>query len=77
MDEVRCRRCESTGEALATPPLPGPPGEAVLQHTCQPCWEIWRGEQVKLINEHKLSPANPEHYTFLVEQMKGFLNLPG
>jgi Fe-S cluster biosynthesis and repair protein YggX len=75
MASVRCSRCESTGDALERTPLPGAPGELVLARTCRACWELWRGEQVKLINEHKLSPANPEHYTFLVDQMKVFLKL--
>ena len=75
MGQVRCLRCESTGDGLESAPLPGPPGELVLAHTCRSCWEVWRGEQVKLINEHKLSPANPEHYTFLVDQMKEYLKL--
>lgn len=75
MTELHCRRCESKGEGLATAPLPGPPGELVLARTCRSCWGLWRGEQVRLINEYKLSPANPEHYTFLLEQMKAFLKL--
>lgn len=75
MGKVNCRRCDSMGVGLATAPLPGTPGEAVLAQTCQTCWDVWRGEQVKLINEHQLSPANPEHYAYLVEQMRGFLKL--
>ena len=75
MAEVRCRRCDSTAEGLDAAPLPGAAGELVLTHTCTACWEIWRGEQVKLINENKLSPANAEHYDFLVEKMNDFLKL--
>jgi Fe-S cluster biosynthesis and repair protein YggX len=77
MGSVSCRRCDSTAEGLGATPLPGVPGEQVLQQTCRSCWDAWRGEQVKLINEYRLSPANPEHYAFLVEQMKGFLKLQG
>jgi len=75
MASVRCRRCEAEGRGLDAAPLPGAPGELVLGRTCRACWELWRGEQVRLINEHKLSPASPEHYAFLVEQMTGFLKL--
>ena len=75
MATVHCRRCDSTGEGLAAAPLPGAPGELLLGRTCRSCWDVWRGEQVKLINEHSLSPANPEHYAFLLEQMRGFLKL--
>ncbi len=75
MAEVRCKRCDRTAGGLDDPPLPGPAGELVLAGTCKSCWEIWRDEQVKLINENKLSPANTEHYEFLVGQMKTFLKL--
>lgn len=76
MPEVKCLRCATAGEGLDRPPLPGESGELVAKHVCRSCWELWRGEQVKLINENKLSPANAEHYSFLLEQMKGFLKLP-
>ena len=75
MAEVRCKRCRETAEGLASAPLPGAPGESVLAQICRSCWEIWRGEQIKLINEHKLSPAKPEDYAFLVEKMKDYLSL--
>ncbi len=75
MAEIQCRRCDSTAEGLGAAPLPGVAGEMVLAHTCTGCWEIWRGEQVKLINENKLSPANAEDYDFLVGRMKDFLKL--
>ena len=75
MAEVRCRRCDSTAEGLQAAPLPGVVGETVLAQTCTSCWEIWRGEQVKLINENKLAPAKAEDYDFLVDRMKDFLKL--
>ena len=75
MGNVQCRRCDSEGQGLASAPLPGSAGEMVLSQTCQGCWDLWRGEQVKLINENKLSPAQTEHYDFLLEQMRSFLKL--
>ncbi len=73
--QVSCSRCGSTAPGLAGAPLPGPVGRAVLDHACAACWKEWLGAQVILINEQGLSPANPEHFDFLVEQMKTFLNL--
>ena len=75
MAEVLCRRCDSTGQGLDGVPLPGPVGLLVQSQTCRECWDLWRGEQVKLINEHKLSPAKREDFDFLVDEMKGFLKL--
>jgi Fe-S cluster biosynthesis and repair protein YggX len=75
MVELRCRRCDSAAEGLGAAPLPGAVGQLVLAGTCCACWDLWREEQVKLINENKLSPAKAEDYEFLVDRMKGFLKL--
>jgi len=75
MAQLTCSRCGSTAEALEKAPLPGEVGQLVQARTCPNCWTEWLETQVKLINEHKLSPADPEHYAFLLEQMKGFLGL--
>jgi len=31
--------------------------------------------QVRVINEYRLMPAEPQHYEYLLSQMKAFLNL--
>ena len=75
MAEVDCSRCGSTGPGLERPPLPAPEGELVLDQTCAACWREWLRMQVMLINEHRLSPADPEHYRRLVGEMRTFLSL--
>jgi Fe-S cluster biosynthesis and repair protein YggX len=75
MAEIECKRCGASGEGMAAAPLPGEAGRLVQEGTCPDCWEIWKGEQVKLINEHGLSPGEPEHYALLVDHMKKFLQL--
>lgn len=75
MDQVQCSRCGGSGEALPGPPLPGDDGRAVHERVCRPCWTLWLGEQVKLINETRVSPADPDGYAFLVDRMREFLRL--
>ena len=75
MSELNCSRCGSTASGLEKAPLPGPVGQAVLSQACAACWREWLGAQVLLINEKSLSPAKAEHFDFLIEQMKTFLNL--
>jgi Fe-S cluster biosynthesis and repair protein YggX len=75
MIEVSCSRCGSTAQGLERAPLPGEPGQAVLEQTCAACWREWLEMQIKLINEHQLSPARTEHYEFLVKEMRTFLSL--
>ena len=75
MAEVACVRCGSTRAGLERPPLPGEIGAAVQRQVCAACWQEGKGMQVKIINEYRLSPLEPRHFEFLVEQMKTFVNL--
>lgn len=77
MTEVKCARCGETGEGLPREPLPGADGRAILDSTCAVCWKLWLGEQVKLINENRISPADPDGFAFLLTHMRTFLALPG
>ena len=76
MPESTCSRCESGTAGLDGPPLPGELGKKVQAAICPACWKEWLGTQVKLINEYRLSPVNPEHFAFLVREMKTFLKMP-
>ena len=75
MAQVSCSRCGGTAEGLPQAPLPGKTGEMVRDQVCASCWREWLGMQVKVINEYRLSPAEPQHFDFLVAQMKAFLSL--
>lgn len=75
MADVRCAKCGSEAPGLERAPIPGPVGEAVLANTCASCWKEWLGMQVKYINEYRLSPLDPKHFEFLMEQARAFLNL--
>ncbi len=75
MTEIQCVRCGGRKEALPKAPLPGEPGELLHRGTCRDCWSEWLGEQVKLINELQMTPANPEHYDRLIVEMKKYLKL--
>jgi len=77
MAQLTCSRCGAEGEALESAPLPGEIGEKVLAQTCRNCWKEWLGNQVKLINEYRMSPVNPEHFNFLLKEMRTFLKLDG
>ena len=75
MPEVSCTRCGSVSAGLERAPLPGDVGQRVLASTCRVCWDEWLKAQVIVINENKLSPADPEHYKTLVREMSTFLSL--
>ena len=77
MADVTCTRCRAVKPGLERPPLPGEPGKIVLANVCAGCWKDWLATQVKYINEYRLSPLDPKHYEFLLEQSRSFLKLPG
>jgi Fe-S cluster biosynthesis and repair protein YggX len=75
MTAVPCCRCGQSAQGLDRAPLPGAVGELVRSKVCARCWGDWLALQVKIINEYRLSPVEPDHYEFLVEQMKLFLKI--
>ncbi len=75
MTKVSCSRCGSPAEGLDRAPLPGGPGQRVLEQICASCWDEWKGVQVKLINEYRLNVVDPDHYDRLILEMTAFLNL--
>jgi Fe-S cluster biosynthesis and repair protein YggX len=77
MAVVTCTRCKNQKPGLERAPLPGEPGQTILANVCASCWKEWLGTQVKYINEYRLSPLDPRHYEFLLEQAWAFLMLPG
>jgi Fe-S cluster biosynthesis and repair protein YggX len=56
-------------------PLPGKYGEMVQAQTCSACWDEWKGIQVKLINEYRLTVTDPAHFDRLMTEMAAFLSL--
>lgn len=77
MADVQCGRCGKRAAGLTAPPLPGAIGSEVLAAVCAECWRAWLGQQVKVINEYRVSPGDPTQYDFLVAQMREYLRLPG
>jgi Fe-S cluster biosynthesis and repair protein YggX len=77
MSVVTCTRCKTQGPGLEHAPLPGETGQTILANVCAACWKEWLRMQVKYINEYRLSPLDPSHFEFLLEQARAFLMLPG
>ncbi len=76
MAEVRCTRCGQVKPALAKAPFRDALGQAVLANTCADCWKEWLAFQIRLINEMRLIPVNPDDAAILTENLRSFLRLP-
>jgi Fe-S cluster biosynthesis and repair protein YggX len=73
---VQCRRCGRLAEALARPPYAGPPGEEIAAAICRDCWQLWRENEVRVINELRLNFLDPDAQQTLDRRRREFLRLP-
>jgi Fe-S cluster biosynthesis and repair protein YggX len=69
---VKCQALGKEAEGLAFQPYPGELGKRIFDNISQEAWQKWLGHQTMLINEHRLSPINPEHRKFLEGEMENY-----
>jgi Fe-S cluster biosynthesis and repair protein YggX len=70
---VFCQALKQELEGLAFQVWPGELGKRIYENISQQAWQQWINHQTMLINEHRLSPINPEHRKFLEAEMEKFL----
>ena len=76
MTTCYCHYFKADKPSLKAPPVPGPLGDYLQEHISQEAWEMWGAQQVKLINEHRLSMARQQDRAFLQKQMRLFFQIP-
>ncbi len=69
---VHCQMLNEELEGLAYQPWPGELGKRIFEGISQQAWNNWLTHQTMLINEHRLSPLNPDHRAFLEGEMEKF-----
>ncbi|HET6564491.1 MAG TPA: oxidative damage protection protein [Xanthomonadales bacterium] len=69
---VQCQMLHEELEGLAYQPWPGELGQRIFENISQKAWQNWLTHQTMLINEHRLSPLNPDHRAFLEGEMEKF-----
>lgn len=74
--QVQCLRCGRLAEGLARPPYPGPMGAEIAAGTCRECWNQWRENEVRVINELRLNFLDPAAQAALDRRRREFLRLP-
>lgn len=70
--KVHCQLLGEELDGLAFQPYPGELGKRIYDNVSQQGWQRWLDRQTMLINEHRLSPINPQHRKYLEEQMERF-----
>lgn len=70
---VHCQLLGKELEGLLFQTWPGELGKRIYENISQQAWALWMKHQTLLINEHRLSPLNPEHRKFIEAEMEKFL----
>ena len=70
---VDCPRNGPGSTGLDKPPFPGPAGQRIHDHISRAAWEEWLKLQTMLINEHRLTPFEPDAKKFLAAEREKFL----
>jgi len=70
---VFCQALNEELEGLDFQTWPGELGKRIYENISKQAWQQWINHQTILINEHRLSPLNPEHRKFLEAEMEKFL----
>jgi Fe-S cluster biosynthesis and repair protein YggX len=69
---VHCVKLDKDAEGLDTPPYPGELGQRIFEGVSKEAWQLWLKHQTILINEHRISPIDPEARKFLETEMEKF-----
>ena len=65
---VNCIKLGKEAPGLKFPPLPNDLGKRIFEHVSQEAWDAWTRHQTMLINENRLSLADP----YLSQQMENY-----
>lgn len=69
---VHCVKLNKEAEGLDFPPYPGELGKKIYESVSKEGWQMWLGQQTILINEYRLSLADPKSQSFLKEELEKF-----
>ena len=69
---VKCVKLGREADGLDFPPYPGELGKRIWENVSKEAWAAWLKHQTMLINENRISPADPKSRKFLEEEMEKF-----
>ena len=67
---VNCIKLGREAEGLDFPPYPGELGKRIYENVSKEAWAQWLKHQTMLVNENRLSLADPRARKYLAEQME-------
>lgn len=66
--KVQCIKLGKEADGMDYPPYPGELGKRIYLQVSKEAWAAWLKEQTMLVNENRLSLADPEARKYLTEQ---------
>lgn len=70
---VYCQVLKREAEGLDQPPHPGPLGQRIYENVSREGWRKWLERLATIINENRLSTADPASIAVIERHMVGFL----
>lgn len=69
---VQCVKLGREAEGLDFPPLPGELGKRIFESVSKEAWKDWLEHQKMLVNENRLSLADPQARKYLLQQTERY-----
>ncbi|MCW3481100.1 oxidative damage protection protein [Neisseriaceae bacterium JH1-16] len=69
---VNCVKLGREAEGMDFPPLPGEMGKRLYESVSKEAWQGWLKHQTMLINENRLSLADPRARQYLMAQLEAY-----
>ncbi|MCR4302113.1 MAG: oxidative damage protection protein [Sulfuricaulis sp.] len=70
---ILCAVLKREAEGLERPPHPGALGQRIFENVSKEGWKQWLARLATIINENKLSSADPGSIKVIEQHMVGFL----
>jgi Fe-S cluster biosynthesis and repair protein YggX len=70
---IYCQVLKTEAEGLERPPHPGPLGERVYNSVSKEGWKKWLERLAIILNDNRLSTADPASIEIIERHMVGFL----
>lgn len=70
---VRCAVLKREADGLERLPYPGPLGQRIYENVSKEGWKQWLQRLTTIINENRLSTADPGSIQVIEQHMLGFL----
>ncbi len=74
---MKCVKLGKELEGLKFAPFPGELGKRIYEQVSQQAWQGWLEHQKMLVNENRLSLADPAARKYLMEQTEKYFFGPG